>query len=84
MKTSLTRVPPAPERAPGGGRDMPREDWLPKAWLDKPHDDAGLIEQLEARRVSVVERYRGKPCTALAPDPLCMKAARRIRQLTGG
>ena len=76
--------PPAPSAHPGCGRDMKREDWQDAAWLDEPRDDAGLIEQLEARRVSVVERRRGKPFTALAPDPLCMKAARRIRQLTGG
>ena len=76
--------PARPERAPGCGRDMPREQWQDDAWLPEPPDDAELIEQLEARRVSVVERCRGKPFTALAPDPLCMKAARRLRQLTGG
>lgn len=79
-------IPPAPERAPGGGWDMPKAQWQHDAWLPKSEPDpAAMIEetldtiqQLEARYVPVVDNSGGEPRTALGPDPLDVTAARLL------
>ena len=78
-------TPSAPERAPGGGRDMPRKDYMPDEWLPAEPDKEllALIARLEARTDNVIVDRGGRPGNETGPDTDCREAARWLRHFMG-
>lgn len=88
-------IPPAPERAPGGGRDMPKKDWQHDAWLPADPVDKewhkldhaellALADRLEQHTTSLThDAGEGRYYTYAAKDPDCQAAAKWLRYFAG-